>query len=213
MERIRLTTAQALVSFLARQYSERDGTRQRLIPGMFGIFGHGNVAGLGQALEEFGDQLPYIQGRNEQAMVHAAVGFAKASLRLSMLACTASIGPGSTNMVTGAALATINRLPVLLLPSDTYATRRQGPVLQQLENTLAADVTVNDSFRPVVRFFDRITRPEQLITALPEAMRVLASPVETGAVAISLPQDIQSEAYEFPARFFEERSWPVARPL
>ncbi len=212
MSTTRLTTAQAIVQFLSQQYSERDGNRQRLIPGMFGIFGHGNVAGLGQALEEFGDGLPYIQGRNEQSMVHAAIGYAKAAVRLSTFACTTSIGPGSTNMVTGAALATINRLPVLLFPSDTYATRRQGPVLQQLQNPQAGDITVNDTLRPVVRFFDRITRPEQLITALPEAMRVLTSVSETGAVAICLPQDIQSEAYDFPASFFETLTWPVARP-
>lgn len=212
MSAVRLTTAQAVVRYLARQHSERDGLTRRLVPGMFGIFGHGNVAGIGQALEEHGEGLPYIQSRNEQSMVHAATAYAKRSRRLSTLACSASIGPGSTNMVTGAALATVNRLPVLLFPSDTYATRRQGPVLQQLEHALAGDVTVNDAFRPVVRFFDRINRPEQLLTALPEAMRVLTSADEVGAVAISLPQDIQAEGYDFPERFFAERVWPVARP-
>lgn len=160
---IRLTAAQAIVRYLGQQYSIRDGQRQRLVPAMLGIFGHGNVTGLGQALDEYKHDLPYIQGRNEQSLVHVASGFAKASLRRSTLAVTSSIGPGATNMVTGAALATINRLPVLLLPGDTYATRRQGPVLQQLEYSLAGDVSVNDCFRPVARYFDRIQRPEQLL--------------------------------------------------
>src|SRR4051795_12006185 len=204
---VRLTTAQAIVRYLAAQHSVRDGRRQRLIPAMLGIFGHGNVAGLGQALDEYQADLPYVQGRNEQSLVHVATGFAKASRRSSTLAVTASIGPGATNMVTGAALATVNRLPVLLLPGDTYATRRQGPVLQQLEHPSGGDVSVNDCFRPVARFFDRITRPEQLLTALPEAMRVLTSPSESGAVVLALPQDIQSEAFDFPERFFEPRVW------
>jgi 3D-(3,5/4)-trihydroxycyclohexane-1,2-dione acylhydrolase (decyclizing) len=211
-QKVRLTTAQAIVRFLGAQYSVRDGDRRRLLPAMLGIFGHGNVAGLGQALDESQDQLPYIQGRNEQSLVHIASAFAKASLRNATLAVTSSIGPGATNMVTGAALATINRLPVLLLPGDTYATRRQGPVLQQLENPSAGDVSVNDCFRPVARFFDRITRPEQLLTALPEAMRVLTSPSETGAVVIALPQDIQTEAFDYPAAFFETRDWVIRRP-
>jgi 3D-(3,5/4)-trihydroxycyclohexane-1,2-dione acylhydrolase (decyclizing) len=211
-EKVRVTTAQAVVRFLGCQYSVRDGRRQRLVPAALGIFGHGNVAGLGQALDEYQDDLPYIQGRNEQSLVHIAAAFAKASLRNATLAVTSSIGPGATNMVTGAALATINRLPVLLLPGDTYATRRQGPVLQQLEHPGAGDVSVNDCFRPVARFFDRITRPEQLLTALPEAMRVLTSPSETGAVVIALPQDIQTEAFDYPAAFFEERDWPIRRP-
>ena len=211
-DRIRLTTAQAIVRFLGCQYSVRDGRRQRLVPAMLGIFGHGNVAGLGQALDEYQADLPYIQGRNEQSLVHIAAAFAKSSLRNATLAVTSSIGPGATNMITGAALATINRLPVLLLPGDTYATRRQGPVLQQLEHPSAGDVSVNDCFRPVARFFDRITRPEQLLTALPEAMRVLTSPSETGAVVIALPQDIQSEAFDYPAAFFEEREWLIRRP-
>lgn len=209
--RVRLTTAQAIVRYLQHQHSERDGRRRRFVPAMFGIFGHGNVAGLGQALEEVGADLPYYQPCNEQAMVHTAVGFAKANLRLSTLACTASIGPGVTNLVTGAALATINRLPVLLLASDYYATRHQGPVLQQLEHPISADVSVNDCLRPVSRFFDRITRPEQLLSALPQAMRILTDPVEAGAVTISLPQDIQAHAYDFPLRFFEPAVWRVER--
>ena len=209
---VRLTVAQAVVRYLQAQYSSRDGRTRRLVPAMFGIFGHGNVAGLGQALEEYGTELTYLQARNEQSMVHAAAGFARASRRTATLACTASIGPGSTNMITGAAGATINRLPVLLFPSDYYVTRRQGPVLQQLEHPTGADVSVNDCFRPVSRFFDRISRPEQLLTALPEAMRVLTSPVETGAVTISLPQDLQAHAYEYPANFFEKHVWTIERP-
>ena len=210
---LRLTTGQAVVRYLQAQHSERDGETRRLVPAMFGIFGHGNVAGLGQAIEEYGLELPFYQGRNEQSMVHAAAGFSKASLRRATLACTSSIGPGSTNMITGAALATINRLPVLLFPSDYYATRRQGPVLQQLEHPLEGDLSVNDCFRPVSRFFDRITRPEQLLTALPEAMRVLTSPAETGAVVLALPQDVQAHAYDYPADFFEQRAWRIERPL
>jgi 3D-(3,5/4)-trihydroxycyclohexane-1,2-dione acylhydrolase (decyclizing) len=203
--------AQAIVKYLSVQYSERDGEERRLIPAIFGIFGHGNVAGLGQALYEYGQDLPYYQPCNEQSMVHTASGFAKANNRLSTLACAASIGPGSTNMVTGAALATINRLPVLLLPSDYYATRRQGPVLQQLEHPISSDVSVNDCFRPVSRFFDRISRPEQLLTALPEAMRILTDPAETGAVTLSLPQDIQMQAHNYPGHFFEKRVWRIER--
>jgi 3D-(3,5/4)-trihydroxycyclohexane-1,2-dione acylhydrolase (decyclizing) len=211
--RVRATVAQAVVRYLQAQFSERDGETRRLISGMVGIFGHGNVAGLSQALIECGEALPFRQGHNEQSMVHMAAGFAKANRRLATLACTASIGPGSTNMITGAAAATINRLPVLLLPSDYYVTRHQGPVLQQLEHPLEGDVSVNDCFRPVSRFFDRISRPEQLLTALPEAMRVLTSPSETGTVTISLPQDLQSHAYDYPANFFEKRIWSVERPL
>ncbi|HBY99250.1 MAG: 3D-(3,5/4)-trihydroxycyclohexane-1,2-dione acylhydrolase (decyclizing) [Ardenticatenaceae bacterium] len=212
-EKIRLTMAQALVNYLQVQYSERDGHTRRLIPAIFGIFGHGNVAGLGQALVEYGRELPYYQPSNEQSMVHTASGFAKANRRLATFACTSSIGPGATNMVTGAATATINRLPVLLLPSDYYATRHQGPVLQQLEHPNSADVSVNDCFRPVSRFFDRISRPEQLLTALPEAMRVLTDPAETGAVTLALPQDVQAHAYDYPAHFFERRVWRVERRL
>jgi 3D-(3,5/4)-trihydroxycyclohexane-1,2-dione acylhydrolase (decyclizing) len=210
---IRLTMAQALVKYLHVQYSERDGRTRRLIPAIFGIFGHGNVAGLGQALYEYGQDLPYYQPRNEQSMVHTASGFAKANYRLATLACTSSIGPGATNMVSGAATATINRLPVLLLPSDYYATRHQGVVLQQLEHPISADVSVNDCFRPVSRFFDRISRPEQLLTALPEALRVLTDPAETGAVTLALPQDVQAHAYDYPAHFFERRVWRVERRL
>jgi 3D-(3,5/4)-trihydroxycyclohexane-1,2-dione acylhydrolase (decyclizing) len=209
---VRLTTAQAIVRFLGQQYSVRDGRRQRLVPAMLGIFGHGNVAGLGQALDQYQDDVPFIQGRNEQSLVHIATAFAKASLRNATLAVTSSIGPGATNMITGAALATVNRLPVLLFPGDIYATRRQGPVLQQLEHPSAGDVSVNDCFRPVARFFDRITRPEQLLTALPEAMRVLTSPSEAGAVVIALPQDIQTEAFDYPVAFFDERDWAIKRP-
>ena len=210
---LRLTTAQALVRYLSRQYSVADRNRRRLIPAAMGIFGHGNVAGLGQALDQYADDLPFIQGRNEQGLVHIASGFAKASKRRAVLAVTASIGPGSLNMVTGAALATVNRLPVLLLPGDTYATRRQGPVLQQLQHPIEADASVNDAFRPVSRFFDRITRPEQLLTALPAAMRVLVDPVNTGAAVLSLPQDVQSHAYDFPLEFFAERDWTIRRPV
>src|SRR2546430_2502808 len=210
---VRLTAAQALIAYLSKQYSVADGERRRLVPAALGIFGHGNVAGLGQALDQLSDALPFIQGRNEQALVHVATAYAKASRRRAALAVTASIGPGALNMVTGAALATVNRLPVLLLPGDAYATRRQGPVLQQLQHPTEADTSVNDAFRPVSRFFDRITRPEQLLTALPQAMRVLTSPTDTGAVVISLPQDVQSHAYDFPAEFFEPRDWKVRRTL
>lgn len=206
-----LTVAQALVKFLQVQHSVRDGKTRRLIPAIFGIFGHGNVHGLGQALFEYGDSLPYYRPCNEQSMVHTAAAFAKTNRRLATLACTSSIGPGATNMITGAAAATINRLPVLLFPSDYYATRYQGPVLQQLEHPVSADVSVNDCFRPVSRYFDRILRPEHLLTALPEAMRALTEPAETGAVTISLPQDVQAEAFVFPSRFFEERVWEIER--
>ncbi|CQR60336.1 3D-(3,5/4)-trihydroxycyclohexane-1,2-dione acylhydrolase (decyclizing) [Streptomyces leeuwenhoekii] len=208
----RLTTAQALVRFLSAQYTERDGVRHRQIAGVWGIFGHGNVAGIGQALVEHGEAMPYHQGRNEQAMVHAAVGHARHLDRLSAQAVTTSIGPGATNLVTGAALATINRLPVLLLPGDAFAARPCDPLLQQLEHPTEADVSVNDTLRPVSRFFDRITRPEALIPAALNAMRVLADPAETGAVTLALPQDVQTEAYDWPERFFAERVWPVRRP-
>jgi 3D-(3,5/4)-trihydroxycyclohexane-1,2-dione acylhydrolase (decyclizing) len=209
---IRLTVAQALVRFLAVQFTERDGERRRLIGATWGIFGHGNVAGLGQALLEHRDEMPYHQGRNEQAMVHAAVGYARQSNRLATHAVTTSIGPGATNLVTGAALATINHLPVLLLPGDVFATRPADPVLQQLEVPHAADVSVNDTLRPVSKFFDRINRPEQLVPAALAAMRVLTDPVETGAVTLALPQDVQAEAYDWPEEFFAERVWTVRRP-
>ncbi|AZS87150.1 3D-(3,5/4)-trihydroxycyclohexane-1,2-dione acylhydrolase (decyclizing) [Streptomyces griseoviridis] len=208
----RLTVAQALVRFLAAQYTERDGERRRLIGATWGIFGHGNVAGVGQALLEHADLMPYHQGRNEQAMVHAAVGYARQSNRLSTHAVTTSIGPGATNLVTGAALATVNRLPVLLLPGDTFASRTADPVLQQLELPHAGDVSVNDTLRPVSRFFDRVTRPEALIPAALQAMRVLTDPVETGAVTLALPQDVQAEAYDWPDAFFADRIWTVRRP-
>ncbi|HEY5273103.1 MAG TPA: 3D-(3,5/4)-trihydroxycyclohexane-1,2-dione acylhydrolase (decyclizing) [Acidimicrobiales bacterium] len=213
----RLTVAQALVSFLAAQRSERDGIEHRLIEGCFGIFGHGNLAGLGQALLEAElnepGALTFRQARNEQAMVHAATAFSRMRNRLSTLACTSSIGPGATNMVTGAALATISHLPVLLLPGDVFATRVADPVLQQLERSRARDVSVNDVFRPVSQFFDRVDRPEQLIDALMGAMHVLTDPAETGAVTICLPQDVQAEAFEWPGELFDERVWHVARAV
>lgn len=213
MKKVRLTTAQALVHYLARQHSERDGREHRLIEGVWAIFGHGNVAGLGQALEEYGDALglPTYRPQNEQAMVHAAAAFAKHRNRLSAFACASSIGPGATNMITGAAGATINRLPVLLLPSDYFASRLPDPVLQQLEHESQHDVSVNDAFRPVSRFFSRISRPEQLLSALPAAMAALTDPARTGAVTLALPEDVQAEAFEWPDSFFQRRVWPVAR--
>ncbi len=210
---MRLTVAQATVRFLAAQRSERDGLEHRLIEGCFGIFGHGNVAGIGQALLEAQDQLRYHQARNEQAMVHAAAGFARMRNRLSTLACTTSIGPGATNMVTGAALATVNRLPVLLLPGDVFATRAADPVLQQLEDPRFGDAGVNEALRPVSRFFDRVWRPEQLPAALLSAMRVLTDPAQTGAVTLALPQDVQAEAHDFPDALFTPRVWHVPRPV
>ncbi|WP_128378793.1 3D-(3,5/4)-trihydroxycyclohexane-1,2-dione acylhydrolase (decyclizing) [Streptomyces cavernae] len=209
----RLTVAQALVRFLAAQYTERDGERRRLIGATWGIFGHGNVAGLGQALLQHAVEMPFHQGRNEQAMVHAAVGYARQSNRLSTHAVTTSIGPGATNLVTGAALATINHLPVLLLPGDIFATRPADPVLQQLEVPYAGDISVNDCLRPVSKYFDRITRPEALIPAALQAMRVLTDPLDTGAVTLALPQDVQAEAYDWPEEFFAERTWTVRRPV
>ena len=206
----RLTVAQAIVAFLKNQYTARDGKQFRLFEGCLGIFGHGNVAGMGQALEQ-DPGLPYYLFRNEQAMVHTAAGFAKASNRLRTLACTTSIGPGATNMVTGAALATVNRLPVLLLPGDIFARRNVAPVLQQLESTSTQDISVNDCFKPVARYWDRIERPEQILTALPAALRVLTSPAGTGAVVLSLPQDVQAEAFDYPAEFFDKRVWHIAR--
>jgi 3D-(3,5/4)-trihydroxycyclohexane-1,2-dione acylhydrolase (decyclizing) len=210
---VRLTAAQALVRFLAAQVVERDGVRRRFFGGCFGIFGHGNVAGIGQALYERPDLLTYYPARNEQGMVHAAVGYARQLNRLGALACTSSIGPGATNMVTGAALATVNRLPVLLLPGDVFASRGPDPVLQQLETAARGDLSVNDCFIPVSRYFDRIERPEQLIPAALAAMRVLTSPAETGAVTLAFPQDVQAEAYDFPEEFLAERVWRVPRPL
>ncbi len=207
----RRTTAQALVEYLSAQYSERDGVRRRVVPGIYGIFGHGNVVGLGQAVEEFGTDFPHYQGKNEQSMVHAAIGFARANLRMSTLACTASMGPGSTNMVTGAATATMNRVPVLLLPSDAFTHRRGDPVLQDVEHPVYRDVTPNDAFRPVSRYFDRLVRPEQLLSTAPEAIRVLLDPADTGAVTIALPQDVQGEVWDFPEEFFRPRIWTVGR--
>jgi 3D-(3,5/4)-trihydroxycyclohexane-1,2-dione acylhydrolase (decyclizing) len=206
----RLTMAQAIVQFLKTQYVVRDGKEQQFFGGCLGIFGHGNVAGIGQALQQNPD-FPYYLFRNEQGMVHAAAGFAKMSNRLRTLVCTSSIGPGATNMITGAALATINRIPVLLLPGDIFARRNVAPVLQQLESPGSQDVSVNDCFRPVSRYWDRIQRPEQILTALPEAMRVLTSPAETGAVTLALPQDVQTEAYDYPEEFFARRIWTIAR--
>ncbi|MEP7286349.1 MAG: 3D-(3,5/4)-trihydroxycyclohexane-1,2-dione acylhydrolase (decyclizing) [Chloroflexota bacterium] len=211
---IRLTMAQAVITFLEKQYVSRDGQENIFFAGMFGIFGHGNVAGIGQALLEHADTFRYYQSRNEQAMVHTSVAFAKMSNRLRAFACTSSIGPGATNMITGAAVATVNRLPVLLLPSDIFATRLVAPVLQQLESPASQDISVNDCFKPVSCYWDRINRPDQLLTALPEAMRVLTSPAETGAVTVALPQDVQAEAFDYPAALFEKRVWiiPRARP-
>lgn len=219
---VRLTVAQATVRFLANQYVERDGERHKFFAGCLGIFGHGNVAGIGQALLQ--DEvdacaagvepgLPYVLGRNEQAMVHTAVAYARQRDRTQAWAVTASVGPGSTNMLTGAALATINRLPVLLLPSDTFATRVSSPVLQELELPSSGDVTVNDAFKPLSRYFDRVWRPEQLPAALLGAMRVLTDPVETGAATVALPQDVQAESFDWPESLFAERTWHIARPL
>src|SRR5258706_4274898 len=193
-----MTMAQSVIAFLKSQYVERDGVEQPFFAGCFGIFGHGNVAGIGQALQQM-PELRYYQARNEQAMVHTAAAFAKTKNRLQTLVCTSSIGPGATNMVTGAATATINRLPVLLLPGDTFARRNVAPVLQQLEYEHSQDISVNDCFKPVSRYWDRITRPEQLLTALPEAMRMLTSPAETGAVTLALPPDVQAHAFAYPA--------------
>ena len=206
----RMTMAQALICFLKNQHVERDGQQHTFFAGVLGIFGHGNVAGIGEALQQNPD-LPYIPVRNEQAGVHLATGFAKASNRLRAMACTSSIGPGATNMITGAALATINRLPVLLLPGDIFARRNVAPVLQQLESFSTQDAGVNDCFRPVSRYWDRIYRPEQLITALPEAMRVLTSPADCGAVTLSLPQDVQAEAFDYPEELFHKRVWLIRR--
>jgi 3D-(3,5/4)-trihydroxycyclohexane-1,2-dione acylhydrolase (decyclizing) len=210
---MRLTASQALVRFLAAQVVERDGRRRRFFGGCFGIFGHGNVAGIGQALYERPDLLRFIPARNEQAMVHAAVGYARQLNRLGAFVCTSSIGPGATNMVTGAALATVNRLPVLLVPGDVFASRLPDPVLQQLEVPGRGDVSVNDCFAPVSRYFDRIERPEQVIAAALAAMRTLTSPAETGAATLAFPQDVQAEAFEVPEEFLQERVWRVARPL
>ena len=212
---VRLTAGQGLTRFLARQFVERDGRQSRFIEGIWGIFGHGNVAGFGQGIVELAreERLRFYRPQNEQGMVHLAAAFAKHRNRLATFACTTSIGPGATNMITGAAAASVNRLPVLLLPSDYFANRIPDPVLQQLEHPLERDVSVSDAFRPVSKFFDRITRPEQLLASLPEAFRVLTDPAETGAVTISLPEDVQAEAYDYPIEFFERRTWHLRRPL
>ncbi|MEX0822010.1 MAG: 3D-(3,5/4)-trihydroxycyclohexane-1,2-dione acylhydrolase (decyclizing) [Rhodothermales bacterium] len=210
MKTVRLTTAQAVIRFLKHQYVERDGAKQPFFAGCFGIFGHGNVAGIGQALQQEPD-FRYYQSRNEQAMVHTAAAYAKMKNRLQTFACTSSIGPGATNMLTGAAVATINRLPVLLLPGDIFARRNVAPVLQQLESEHSQDLSVNDCFKPVSRYWDRINRPDQLVTALPEAMRVLTSPADTGTVTLAMPQDVQTEAYDYPSELFERRTWTIPR--
>jgi 3D-(3,5/4)-trihydroxycyclohexane-1,2-dione acylhydrolase (decyclizing) len=207
---VRLTAAQATIAYLKNQFSKRDGKQFQFFAGCFGIFGHGNVAGLGQALEQ-DPGFRYYLARNEQAMVHAATAFAKASFRLRAMVCTSSIGPGATNMLTGAATATINRLPVLLLPGDIFARRNVAPVLQQLESAATQDISVNDCFKPVSKYWDRIQRPEQLLTSLPEAMRVLTSPADTGAVTIAFPQDVQAEAFDFPEEFFKKTIWRIPR--
>lgn len=211
MSTIRLTVAQATLEYLKKQYSERDGKEQAFFAGCFGIFGHGNLAGFGQALQQNPDFRYYLV-RNEQAAVHTAVGYAKMKNRLSTFACTSSIGPGATNMVTAAAGATINRLPVLLMPGDIFAQRKVAPVLQQLESASSQDISVNDCFKPVSKYWDRINRPEQLITSLPEVMRVLTSPADTGAVTLCIPQDVQAEAYDFPEEMFKKRIWHIPRP-
>ena len=207
----RLTLSQAIVKYLQAQYSEYDGVEQRFIQGIWGIFGHGNVSGISQALVEYGKDLPYHKPCNEQSMVHASTGFARAKRRKATMACTTSIGPGATNMLTGAATATICRIPVLLLPSDYYASRYSGTVLQDIDHLSSEDMSVTDTFRVVSRFFDRITRPEQILTSLPEAMRIMTNPADTGAVTITLPQDIQGYAYEYPTHFFEKRVWRIER--
>ncbi|HVU14799.1 MAG TPA: 3D-(3,5/4)-trihydroxycyclohexane-1,2-dione acylhydrolase (decyclizing) [Phototrophicaceae bacterium] len=207
----RLTTAQAIIEFLQNQYVERDGVETPFFAGCWGIFGHGNVAGIGQALQQYSKSFRYYQCRNEQAMVHTSVAYAKMKNRLQTFACTSSIGPGATNMITGAAVATVNRIPVLLLPGDIFAERLQAPVLQQLEWEHSQDISVNDAFKPVSRYWDRINRPEQIITALPEALRVLTSPSDTGAVTLALPQDVQAMAYDFPAELFARRVWHIPR--
>lgn len=213
MTTIRLTMAQALVRYLSRQYVERDGETNPFFAGMWGIFGHGNVTGIGQALAEYPELLTYYRPQNEQGMVHAAIAYAKMKNRLQTFACTSSIGPGAANMITGAATATVNRLPVLLLPGDIFASRRPDPVLQQIEHPLSLDISVNDAFRPVSKFWDRINRPDQLLSSLPEALRILTDQAETGAVTLALPQDVQTEAYDYPESFFEPRVRRIVRAV
>jgi len=212
MATIRLTMAQALVRYLCAQSTEIDGEEHSLFAGIWAIFGHGNVAGLGEALYAVRDRLPTLRAHNEQAMAHAAIAFAKAHRRRRIMACTSSIGPGATNMVTAAAVAHANRLPVLLLPGDIFASRRPDPVLQQIEAFADPTVSANDCLRPVSRLWDRITRPEQILASLPQAMRVLTDPAECGPVTLALPQDVQAEAFDYPAEFFAPRCWQVRRP-
>ena len=212
MKTRRLTVAQATIIYLKNQYVERDGIQNPFFAGCLGIFGHGNVAGIGQALHQNPD-FPFYVVRNEQGMVHIAAAFAKVKNRLQTLVCTSSIGPGATNMITAAAGATINRIPVLLIPGDIFATRQVAPVLQQLESASSQDISVNDCFKPISKYWDRINRPEQLITSLPEVMRVLTSPAETGAVTLSIPQDVQAEAFDFPVEMFEKRIWVIGRTM
>jgi 3D-(3,5/4)-trihydroxycyclohexane-1,2-dione acylhydrolase (decyclizing) len=211
MKSIRLTVAQAVIKYLNQQFVERDGIENKFFAGCFGILGHGNVAGMGQAIQQQND-LKYYQCRNEQSMVHTAAAYAKMKNRLSTFICTTSIGPGATNMITAAAGATINRLPVLLIPGDIFAKRNVAPVLQQLESASSQDISVNDCFKPISKYWDRINRPEQILFALPEVMRVLTSPAETGAVTLAIPQDVQAEAYDYPLDFFEKKTWNIARP-
>ncbi len=212
MQTKRLTVAQATIEYLKNQYVERDGIQNRFFAGCFGILGHGNVAGIGQALHQNPD-FPFYVARNEQGMVHTAAAFARVKNRLQTFVCTSSIGPGATNMLTAAAAATINRIPVLLIPGDIFATRQVAPVLQQLESNLSQDVSVNDCFKPVSKYWDRINRPEQLITALPEVMRVLTSQAETGTVTLCIPQDVQAEAFDFPEEMFQKRVWFIGRNM
>ena len=212
MKTKRLTVAQATIAYLKNQYVERDGVQNKFFAGCLGILGHGNVAGIGQALHQNLD-FPYYVARNEQGMVHTAAAFARVKNRLQTFVCTSSIGPGATNMLTGAAAATINRIPVLLIPGDIFATRQVAPVLQQLESNVTQDISVNDCFKPVSKYWDRINRPEQLITSLPEVMRVLTSQAETGTVTLSIPQDVQAEAYDFPVEMFQKRVWHVGRTM
>jgi 3D-(3,5/4)-trihydroxycyclohexane-1,2-dione acylhydrolase (decyclizing) len=211
MSSVRLTMAQALVRVLSAQWTQLEGRRQRLFAGTWAIFGHGNVAALGEALQNVSDVLPTFRAHNEQAMAHAAIAFAKATRRRRMMACTTSIGPGATNLTTAAALAHVNRLPVLLLPGDVFASRRPDPVLQQVEDFGDGLVTANDCLRPVSRYFDRLSRPEQLLTAMDRALQVLTDPAECGPVTLGLCQDVQAEGFDWPTRFFEEREWPLRR--
>jgi 3D-(3,5/4)-trihydroxycyclohexane-1,2-dione acylhydrolase (decyclizing) len=207
----KLTMAQALIEFLNNQYIEVDGIEKKFVKGVMGIFGHGNVVGLGQALEQYKNEIIFYQGKNEQEIAHAAIAFAKQKDRQEIFACTASIGPGSLNMVTAAGTATVNRIPVLFLPSDSYADRQPDPVLQQIEYPMDYNVTANDAFKPLSRYWDRVSRPEQLMTAMLNAFRVLTDPADTGAVTICIPQDVQGEAYEYPEEFLEKRVWHIDR--